>query len=102
MALQISYTTNSGITLAKAYCKIIRIDELDFVNRYIRGQGWVYKDKQARLDGLDCVTNFVFEERDPVVFDEYFSEAKLKVNGLVGSIYTYLKTRPEFTLSTDV
>jgi len=102
MALQIKYTTTSGITLDKAYCKVVRIDELDVVNKYIRGQGFVYKDKQAKIDNLDCVTNFVFEERDPATFDQYFSNTALTETTLLEAIYAYLKTRPEFSKSTDV
>lgn len=101
-ALQIQYTTQSGIVLDKAYCKVTRVDELDFINNYIRGQGFVYKDKQARLDGLDCVTNFVFEERDPAVFNQYFSDTAFAVKAPLKAIYSYLKTKPEFLQSTDV
>lgn len=95
MALQLSKTTQHGITLATAYAKVSTFS--------------------GNKDALTCQVDYFATQaaRDagtPIVLSEYYQWNRTEMawtgvtdtDALVSKIYTWLKTQPQFNGALDV
>ena len=99
MALQMDYTTKSGITLSKAYLKIISVSEL-IKERCVIDLG-VYKDAASSANNAQPA-----EYVQPVPYNGLPFSFVPKVNTTAKNYrqqaYEYLKTLDQFATATDV
>lgn len=83
MALQATITTNQGITVSSAYCRVpdvsVSKDKMSF-------SIWMYADK----------------EKAPFEKKTFTSEYDLAGANPISQAYVYLKTLPEFQSAGDV
>lgn len=102
MALQLSFTDDRGFTSPTAYFRVIHV-EAGWLNKHAVIFVHIYKDQQARDDGKRPMGQLRFQVVD-AQFDALFSIDTLSSadNNPVRSVYSWLKSKPEFSGATDV